>query len=34
MKIVGETILASLPRITEYVIKNPQKAPGPKTIQE
>ena len=35
MKIVGETILASLPKITEYVIKNnPQKTPNPKTIQE
>jgi len=34
LKIVGETILASLPKITEYVIKNPQKAPETKTIQE
>ncbi|HEX5602039.1 MAG TPA: M28 family peptidase [Pyrinomonadaceae bacterium] len=35
MKIVGETILASLPKITEYVIKNnPQKVPDTKTIQE
>jgi len=34
MKVVGETILASLPKITEYVINNPQKAPNPKTIQE
>jgi len=34
MKIVGETILASLPKITEYVIKNPQRSPNTKTIQE
>ena len=34
LKTVGETILASLPKITEYVIKNPQKAPNTKTIQE
>jgi glutaminyl-peptide cyclotransferase len=35
MKIVGETILASLPKVTEYVIKNnPQKTPNTKTIQE
>jgi len=34
MKVVGETILASLPKITEYVINNPQKAPNTKTIQE
>jgi len=35
MKVVGETILASLPKITEYIIKNnPQQAPNPKTIQE
>ena len=34
MKIVGETILASLPRIAEYIIKNnPQKVPNTKTIQ-
>ena len=35
MKIVGETILTSLPKIAEYIIKNnPQNAPNPKTIQE
>jgi hypothetical protein len=35
MKIVGETILASLPKVTEYIIKNnPQQAPSAKTIQE
>jgi glutaminyl-peptide cyclotransferase len=34
MKIVGETILASLPKITEYVIKNPQRSPNTKTIQD
>jgi len=34
LKIVGETILASLPKITEYIIKNPQRAPNIKTIQE
>jgi glutaminyl-peptide cyclotransferase len=35
MKIVGDTILASLPKISEYVMKNnPQKAATPKTIQE
>jgi glutaminyl-peptide cyclotransferase len=35
MKIVGETILASLPKVTEYIIKNnPQKVPNTKTIQE
>ena len=35
MRIVGETILASLPKITEYIIKNnPQKVPSMKTIQE
>lgn len=34
MKIVGETVLASLPKIGEYVMKNPQKAAPPKTIQE
>jgi len=34
MKIVGETILASLPKVTEYVIKNNPQAPNPKTIQE
>jgi peptidase M28-like protein len=35
MKIVGETILESLPKVTEYIIKNnPQKAPSTKTIQE
>jgi glutaminyl-peptide cyclotransferase len=35
MKIVGETILASLPKVTEYVMKNnPQKTPTAKTIQE
>jgi glutaminyl-peptide cyclotransferase len=34
MKTVGETILTSLPRITEYIIKNnPQKAPNTKTFQ-
>jgi glutaminyl-peptide cyclotransferase len=34
MKIVGETILVSLPNITEYVIKNPQRSPNTKTIQD
>jgi glutaminyl-peptide cyclotransferase len=34
LKIVGETILASLPKIAEYIIKNPQRAPNTKTIQE
>jgi hypothetical protein len=35
MKIVGETVLTSLPKIAEYIIKNnPQNAPNPKTIQE
>jgi Zn-dependent M28 family amino/carboxypeptidase len=35
LKIVGDTILASLPKIAEYVTKNnPQKSPSPKSIQE
>lgn len=34
LKTVGETILTSLPRIAEYVIKNnPQRVPNTKTIQ-
>lgn len=35
MKIVGDTVLASLPKITEHVLKNdPQKPTNKKTIQD